>query len=163
MVSTIAIASWRERLLGVVRHLAFVGPTLARLTVGLIFVGTGWGKIHDLPRVVDFFTDLHVPLPGFNARLVACTELLGGAAMLLGLGTRLFAVPLSVTMVVAILTAKRPEIEGLTSLLGFEEWHYLVLFLWLAVSGPGPLSLDHLVARRLTRNRNPKPDTHTGE
>jgi putative oxidoreductase len=164
MVSSIEIARWRERLLGVLRRLEFVGPTLARLTVGLVFVGTGWGKIHDIQRVVDFFTnDLHIPLPGFNARLVACTELIGGAAMLLGLGTRLFAVPLSITMVVAILTAKRHEIDGLTSLVGFEEWSYLVLLVWLALSGPGPLSLDHLFARRLTRNRNPKPDTHTGE
>ena len=31
--------------------LAFVGPTLARLTVGLVFIGTGWGKPHSLSDV----------------------------------------------------------------------------------------------------------------
>src|SRR5439155_1922640 len=92
---------------------------------------------------------LHIPAPAFQARLVAVTELVGGAAMLLGLGVRFFAFPLTVTMVVAILTAKRPEIDGLAALLGFEEWCYIVFFVWLALSGAGPLSLDHLIARRL--------------
>lgn len=64
-----------------------------------------------------------------------------------GLGTRLVSLPLALTMVVAILTAKRADITGLTALVGFEEWGYLVFFLWLAVAGAGPLSLDGLVAR----------------
>jgi len=151
MATTLSISAWRKRFLAVVRRLAFVGPTLARLTVGLVFLQTGWGKIHDLPHTIDFFTELHIPFPAFQARLVSCTELVGGAAMLLGLGTRLVAVPLSITMVVAILTAKRGELDGLTALVGFEEWSYLVFFVWLALAGAGPLSLDHLIARRLER------------
>ncbi len=71
--------------------------------------------------------------------------------MLVGLGTRLAALPLGFTMVVAILTAKRGDITGLTALVGFEEWSYLVFFIWLAVAGAGPLSLDALLSRR--RNR----------
>ena len=149
-----SISSWRRRVLGILRRLSFAGPTLARLTVGLVFLQTGWGKIHDLRHVVDFFTDLHIPFPAFQARLVACTELVGGAAMLLGLGTRLVAVPLSVTMVVAILTAKRGELDSLTALVGFEEWAYLVFFVWLALTGAGPLSVDHLIARRLERSEH---------
>ena len=30
-------------------RISFLGPTLARLTVGLVFMGTGWGKLHSLP------------------------------------------------------------------------------------------------------------------
>jgi putative oxidoreductase len=67
-------------------------------------------------------------------------------------------VPLVVTMLVAILTAKRADIDGVATLLGFEEWSYLVLFLWLAVAGPGPLSLDRLLASRLGAKRSqPEP------
>ena len=51
----------------------------------------------------------------------------------------------------ALRTAKRADIHGLTDLVGFEEWSYLVIFLWLAVAGAGPLSLDRLVAPRLER------------
>jgi len=126
---------------------SFLGPTLARITVGLVFIGTGWGKLHSIPEVTSFFTDLHIPAPGFHARLVAGTEFLGGLLVLLGLGTRLVSLPLAFTMVVAILTAKRANIDGLTTLVGFEEWSYLVMFLWIALAGPGPLSLDALICR----------------
>ncbi|MES1166298.1 MAG: DoxX family protein [Verrucomicrobiota bacterium] len=127
--------------------LSFLGPTLARLTVGLVFVGTGWGKLHSLGDVTDFFASLHIPAPGFNARLAASTELVGGLMVLLGLGTRLACLPLAFTMVVAIATAKRGDLTGLTALVGFEEWSYIVFFLWLAVAGAGPLSLDRLITR----------------
>ncbi|MFL5307120.1 MAG: DoxX family protein [Polyangia bacterium] len=140
-----------DRLRRTADRLSFVGPTLARLTVGLVFIGTGWGKLHSLGDVTDFFASLHIPAPGFNARLAAATEFFGGIAVLLGLGTRLAALPLGFTMVVAILTAKRGDITGLTALVGFEEWSYLVFFIWLAVAGAGPLSLDALLSRRRDR------------
>jgi len=137
--------------------LTFIGPTLARLTVGLIFIGTGWGKLHSLGDVTDFFTSLHIPAPGFNARLTAATEFFGGILVLMGLGTRLAALPLAFTMVIAILTAKRADIDGLTTLVGFDEWSYLVLFLWLAVAGAGPLSLDNVVTRWWRRRSSGAP------
>lgn len=135
------------RLRGLGDKLSFMGPTLARLTVGVVFMGTGWGKLQSLPEVTAFFTDLGIPFPGFNARLTASTEFFGGLLVLLGLATRLAALPLAFTMVVAILTAKREAISGLAALVGFEEWSYLVLFVWIALAGPGPLSLDALIAR----------------
>lgn len=125
----------------------FMGPLLVRLTLGVVFIGTGWGKLHSLPDVSAFFASLHIPAPGFHARLVATTELVGGILILVGLGTRLVSLPLAFTMVVAILTAKRDQVEGISSLLGFEEWSYLVMFLWLAVAGAGAISLDALWTR----------------
>lgn len=140
---------------------SFLGPTLARLTVGLVFVGTGWGKLHSIPDVTSFFTDLHIPAPGFHARLVAGTEFFGGLLVLLGLGTRLASLPLAFTMVIAILTAKRSSIDGLTTLVGFEEWSYLVMFLWIALAGPGLLSLDALI-RRLRRRADDQSTSSDG-
>jgi putative oxidoreductase len=142
-----------DRLRDTADKLAFLGPALARLTVGLVFIGTGWGKLHSLGDVTDFFASLHIPAPGFNARLAASTEFFGGILVLVGLGTRLVALPLAFTMVVAILTAKRGDITGLTALVGFEEWSYLVFFIWLALAGAGKLSLDHLVTRRRRASR----------
>ena len=120
-------------------RLAFLGPALARLTVGLVFIGTGWGKLHSLGDVTDFFASLHIPAPGFNARLAAGTEFFGGILVLLGLGTRLASPPLAFTMVVAILTAKRGEITGLTALVGFEEWSYLVFFIGIVATAGSTL------------------------
>ena len=142
-----AITALLDRLRAVGDKLRFLGPTLGRLTVGIVFMGTGWGKLHTLDKVTQFFTDLGIPMPGFNARLTACTEFFGGLLMLLGLGTRLVALPMAFTMVIAIITAKKDDIDGFTSLFGFEEWSYLVFFVWLAVAGARPLSLDALIAR----------------
>jgi len=148
---TSLIGTVRDRLLTLARRLEPLGPLLARITVGLVFIGTGWGKLHTLPDVTDYFASLGIPAPGLNARVAAATEFFGGILVLVGLGTRLVVLPMSFTMVIAILTAKRADIHGLTDLVGFEEWSYLVLFLWLAVAGAGPLSLDRLVAPRLER------------
>ncbi len=125
----------------------FLGPLLVRLTLGVVFIGTGWGKLQSLPDVTAFFAGLHIPAPGFHARLVAIIELVGGILILVGLGTRLVSLPLVFTMLVAIVTAKRNQVEGISSLLGFEEWSYLVMFLWLAVAGAGAVSLDALWTR----------------
>ena len=65
----------------------------------------------------------------------------------MGLFTRLASIPLLITMVVAIATAKRAEISGLPDLLGLVEFLYVVLLLWLAAGGPGPLSADRMLAR----------------
>ena len=155
MVTTF-IKSSPSRLRSLADKVSFLGPTLARLTVGVVFMGTGWGKLHSLPDVTSFFTDLGIPFPAFNARLTASTEFFGGLLVLLGLGTRLVSLPLAFTMVVAILTAKRANIDGVSALLGFEEWSYLVFFVWIALVGPGPLSLDALVVR-LRRGAAPVP------
>lgn len=161
MSQLLDITRLRESLQTVERRLSFLGPTLARLTVGLVFIGTGWGKLHTLPDVTEFFASLHIPAPGLNARLAASTEFFGGLLVLVGLATRLASLPLMFTMVVAILTAKRPELDGLTSLVGFEEWSYLVFFVWLAVAGPGPVSLDRFVARWLDKKKTAAPRVAT--
>jgi putative oxidoreductase len=64
-----------------------------------------------------------------------------------------------ITMIVAIVTAKRSEIDGVSSLLGFEEFSYLAMYLWLIVAGPGKLSIDYLIKRRLSPQKQayPKP------
>jgi putative oxidoreductase len=145
------LGTLRDRLHTLARRLGPLGPALARLTVGLVFIGTGWGKLHTLPDVTDYFAGLGIPAPGLNARLAATTEFVGGLLVLVGLGTRVAVLPMSITMLVAILTAKRGDVHGLTDLVGLEEWSYLVFFIWLAVAGAGPLSLDRLVAPRLER------------
>jgi putative oxidoreductase len=137
------------RLLALTRRLDSFALLIARLTVGVLFVSTGWGKVHNLPKVIAFFGELHIPAPAFNATLASWTELLCGGLLVLGLASRLASIPLMVTMVVAILTAKLEEIHGLPDLFGEVEWTYLVLLLVIVVFGPGKVSLDALVRSRL--------------
>jgi putative oxidoreductase len=134
----------RERALSVVSKLDWLGPFAARFTLGVLFVSTGWGKVHDLEKVTGFFMELGIPAPAFNAHMVSFVELIGGALLLVGLASRLAALPLAASMAVAILTAQREQVHGLPDLFGLVEWTYLALLLWVALAGPGKLSLDHL-------------------
>jgi len=144
--------------LSTAERLAFLGPTLARLTLGVVFIGTGWGKLHGLEKVTEFFTELGIPAPGFNAVLASTAEFVCGALLLIGLLSRLAAIPLIVTMTVAIITAKSADLHGLSDLLGFEEWTYIVLAVWILVAGPGPLSLDRVLQNVL---RQPRTEANT--
>jgi putative oxidoreductase len=127
--------------------LAWLSPTLARLTVGLVFFQSGWGKLHDLGKVTDYFTQLGLPAPGFQASLASTAEFVCGGLVLVGFATRFAAVPLIVTMCVAIRTALWDQVDGLGSLVGLTEFAYIVLLVWLGTNGAGPLSLDALVGR----------------
>src|SRR5262249_11055952 len=90
-----------------------------------------------------------------QAPFAAFMEFLCGVLMLLGLCTRLASIPLSIIMVVAIVTARLAELHSLSDLFGFIEFLYIALALWLGVYGAGPLSLDAVFARRFERPERP--------
>ena len=137
--------------------LRWLPPTVARLTIGWVFVQSGWGKLHDLPKVIGFFTELGIPAPQFQAPLAATAEFVCGSLILIGLFTRVASLPLIGTMIVAILTARRSDIHELSDLFGTIEYLYIVILLWLGAYGAGPISLDAVFARRLERGERPLP------
>jgi putative oxidoreductase len=132
----------------VTRRADFVAPLLARLTVGYAFVESGWGKVHNLDKVTEYFTELGIPAASFQAPFVSFVELICGSLVLIGLGTRLAAVPLIGTMIVALITAKASDIASFSDLIGTIEFCYAVLLAWLALAGAGRASIDHAIARR---------------
>jgi putative oxidoreductase len=136
-------------------RLSFAPALLARLVIGVIFVHSGWGKLHNLDQVIEFFTSLGIPAPQIQAPFVAGTELVCGALVLVGLGTRIFAVPLIGTMVVAIATALWPDIEGVNGLFATVEFCYIALLVQLIVYGPGAVSVDALVSRAIAGREAP--------
>ena len=139
----------RRLVLRVAAGLRWLPPTLARLVIGFVFLQSGWGKLHSLEKVVGFFTQLGIPAPEFQARLVACTEFVCGGLILLGLATRIATIPLMITMAVALLTALKADIHGLSDLFGVSEFLYIVLLTWLAAYGAGPISADRIVAGKM--------------
>jgi len=145
--------SARQRAERVVTRLDWLAPLLARVTLGVLFISTGWGKVHNLAKVAAFFAELHIPAPALQATFVSYVELIGGGLVLVGLFARLASLPLIGSMAVAILTAKADEVHGLPDLFGLVEWTYLAMFVWIALAGPGRASLDHLIFMR----KNPRP------
>lgn len=120
---------------------------LVRLSLAAVFVQSGWGKVHDLAKVTGYFTELGIPAPHANAVFVSFIELGCGALLLMGLGSRLAALPLIPNMAVAIISARRDDIHGLADLFALDESLYIVLSLVVVAFGPGLVSLDTLVAR----------------
>ena len=139
----------RERALAAARKASWLPPLLIRLCLAAVFIPSGWGKLHDLQKVTDFFTELGIPWPHLNAAVVAVSELGCGALLLVGLASRLAALPLIVSMTIAILTAKRADIGGPVDLFAVDELIYGVLALAIVVLGAGAVSADGLVTRLL--------------
>jgi len=129
------------------RKAAWIPLLVFRFTLGAVFLSSGWGKLHHLSKVASFFNELGIPAPSFNASLVAGCELVCGALLLMGLLSRLATIPLMVTMIVALATAKHGDIHGLSDLLGLIEFTYLCMLFAIAIVGPGAASLDGLIAR----------------
>jgi putative oxidoreductase len=133
--------------------LAWLPPLAVRLVVGWVFLWTGWQKLHFLPRMTENFREWGIPLPEILTPFASGMEFVGGLLLLLGLCTRIVSIPMMIIMLVAIASAKWDDVDSLQTLLGFEEISYFVMFGYLGVAGPGPVSLDHLVLRATRRNR----------
>jgi putative oxidoreductase len=128
-------------------HLAWLAPLFARITVGWVFLWSGWGKLNSLPQVTENFVGWGIPNAHVLAPFVSGVEFFGGLLLLVGLLSRISAGALGITMIVAIRSAKWADVDSLETLLGFDEFEYLALFLWIAIAGPGVLSIDHVLQR----------------
>ena len=123
---------------------------LARVSVGLEFFLSGKGKLADLDGFTKELTRIGVPMPELNAPFVASTEFVCGLLVTLGLCTRLAAIPLIATMLVAITTAFLPKLAEpyLANFFYLVEWQFVVILVWLVFAGGGKASLDHVIATR---------------
>lgn len=146
----------------------WLGLLGVRLILGWEYFEAGREKLHG----ANWFAEVseRFPFPfdrvpvDISWQLATGFELLGGIALVLGLGTRFFGVSLFVLTVVAIASVHWPaQWSTLGELLqgyaltdqGFGNYKlgaiYLAMLLPLILSGPGKLSLDALVRRALTR------------
>ena len=132
----------------IARPIAWLGPLFARIVVGEVFLVSGWVKLHNLPQMIENFAGWGIPFPTVLTPFASVVELVGGLLLILGLFTRLAAVQLAFVMVVAIATALWPDVDSLDTLLGLSESAYFAIFAWLALAGPGMLSLDYALQRR---------------
>jgi putative oxidoreductase len=136
-------------------YLTWAGPLAVRIVVGWVFMWTGWQKLHFLPRMIENFREWGIPAPEVLTPFASGMEFVGGLMLLVGLLTRFISVPMMIIMLVAIASAKWGDVDSLQTLLGFEEVSYFVMFAWLGIAGPGPVSLDHFVLKALRKDRPP--------
>jgi len=124
-----------------------------RLYWGWSFFQTGLGKLQHLERTADFFQSIGIPLPGLNAAMAGTVECVGGLLLLAGLASRLTAIPLIVTMIVAYLTDGIDTVKNIFSepdkFTGADPFLFLLTAVLVLAFGPGAISLDRLIVRKL--------------
>ena len=124
-----------------------------RLYWGWQLVESGWGKLHNLPRVTDFFTSLNLPMPARMALAISCLEFFGGIFLALGLLSRLTALALTINMIMAYVTADREALHSIFSdpdkFYAASPYTFLIACLIILIFGPGKICLDTILNRLL--------------
>jgi putative oxidoreductase len=109
----------------------------------------GWGKLHNLPHVVEFFASLGLPAPGPTAVFVSTFEFLCGILLALGLLSRIAALGLAIDMSVAFWTADREALLSFFSdpskFYNADPFIFLFVGILILLFGPGKLALDRVL------------------
>lgn len=127
-----------------------LGPLLARICVGYMFAKSGYNLFSKLDAHANYFRSLGVPAPEIMAPFVVTLELVGGTLLILGIGTRIMSIMLAGVMAVALLTEHFDKVKNDLSVLFYHSDFLLILLLvWIVLTGPGKLSIDHVLRRKL--------------
>lgn len=132
-----------------------------RMTWGHQFMVTGAGKLSNIEKVIQYFTNLGLPYPEFNAYLVGYIELIGGILIFAGLFSRIAGLVLVFTMLIALSSAEHASIFydfhfilDPSALVGEAPYPFLITSLLIFFFGPGKISLDAWIKR--WADRQPK-------
>jgi putative oxidoreductase len=137
-------------------NLGWLPNLLLRVTIGFMFFSGAVGKLGDLGKFTAMFASLGIPAAQVLAPVTAVVELVGGAALMLGLATRLVSLVLAGDMAGALITDIGPNLaqkypalwDFLSNLFYAPEWLLVGLLMWLLCVGAGNASLDGLVGLR---------------
>jgi putative oxidoreductase len=128
-----------------------------RLYWGWEFMEDGWGKLHNLAKVTEYFASLNLPAPGQTALFISIIELVGGMLLAVGLFSRLTGLVLTVNMLTAYVTGDR---EALLSIFTAPDkfsaaapYMYLFASLVVLIFGPGKFALDTLFDRLIRKRK----------
>src|SRR6266702_3970580 len=128
-----------------------------RLYWGWQLAQSGWGKLHHIPQVTDFFTSLNIPFSHANAVFVSNLEFFGGIFLILGLASRLTGLVLAGNMLVAYITADPEALGSILSNPGkfyaADPYTFLFASVLMLIFGAGLFSVDAILARIFDRPR----------
>jgi len=140
-----------DRFFGLVSYLQSPFLLFVRLYWGWQLTESGWGKLHNLSRVTEFFTSLGLPMPAQTAFAISCLEFFGGIFLAAGLLSRLTSLALTINLIVAYITADREALVSIFSdpdkFYAAAPYTFLVASLIILLFGPGKIALDTLLKK----------------
>jgi putative oxidoreductase len=123
---------------------------------------TGIGKLSNIGKISEYFTSLGIPLPSLNAYLAGATETFCSLFLIFGIASRLAAIPVVFTMIVAYLTADREAVASMLSdsdkFVKADPFPFLLVAAIVLAFGPGHLSVDAVFKRKLWQSADTRPD-----
>jgi uncharacterized membrane protein YphA (DoxX/SURF4 family) len=130
---------------------------LIRIMLSFVFISEGIQKfIFSDALGVGRFVKIGIPFPGIMAPFVGIVEIVCGGFILLGLLTRLAAIPLTISMSVAIITTKIPILleKGFWAMAheARTDWAMILGLIFLLIVGSGHWSLDEMRSRNSGNN-----------
>ncbi|PAQ16423.1 oxidoreductase [Bacillaceae bacterium SAOS 7] len=123
-----------------------LGALVLRVILGLTFFVHGLAKFQGgIENIAGWFDSIGIP--SFMAYIVAAVELVGGVALILGLGTRIIAGLFVIVMLVAISKVKLAAgFMGNGEMAGYElDLALLAMSVYLVIAGSSLYSLGQLV------------------
>jgi len=141
---------WHCQFFALVSYLQSPFLLFVRLYWGWQLVQSGWGKLHHLSNVGEYFATLGLPMPAQMAVFIACVEFFGGIFLALGLASRITGLVLTVNLAMAYVIGDREALLSLFSdpdkFIAAAPFAFLIVSLIVLIFGAGRISADTVIA-----------------
>jgi len=144
------VRHWHDHIFNLVSFLRSPFLLLLRLYWGWQLAQSGWGKLHHLSNVGEYFSTLGLPMPAQMAVFIACVEFFGGIFLTLGLASRVTGLVLAVNLTMAYVIGDREALLSFFSdpdkFIAAAPFAFLMVALIVLIFGPGRISADTAVS-----------------
>jgi putative oxidoreductase len=139
-----------DRLFALVSYAQSPLLLFVRLYWGWQLAQSGWGKLHNLDKVTEFFMSVNLPSPSQMAVFIACVEFFGGIFFALGAFSRVTSLVLTVNLTMAYVIADRDALFSIFSdpdkFTAAAPYNFLFAALLVLIFGAGKISADKALA-----------------
>ena len=122
-----------------------------RLYWGWLLFQAGLGKLENIGAFAKNLSAMNFPFAYQQAYIAATIECVGGFCLMIGFASRLMAIPVIVTLLVAYATAHRTALISIFSkpqeFISQAPFLYILTALLVLAFGPGKLSIDYFIQR----------------
>src|ERR1700752_5377193 len=140
------VSQWHEQFFGLVTYLQSPFLLFVRLYWGWQLAQSGWGKLHHLSNVGEYFGTLGLPMPAQMEVFIACVAFFGGIFLALGLASRITALVLTVNLTMAYVIGDREAMLSFFSdpdkFIAAAPFAFLLVSMIVLIFGAGKISAD---------------------